>query len=420
MRILFFTENFPPETNAAATRVYERALYWVNWGHGVTVITTAPNFPHGKVFDGYKNRWYQVEQVSGIRVVRVKSFISANEGVVLRALDFLSFMCTGFLAGLGQPRPDVIAATSPQFFTAVGAWATSKCRRIPFVFELGDLWPAFIVAMGAMRPNLGLRLLEKLELCLYRQSARIAALTESFKENLVSRGINADKIHVVINGVETAKFYPRPPDEALKREFGVENCFIAGYIGTHGMAHGLSRVLDAAEMLRGERDVRFLFVGAGAERKSLIAEAKQRDLENVVFIAHQPKERIADIWSICDAALIYLKNLPVFETVIPSKMFEAMAMGIPLLFCGPRGEGTRILEREQAGIWVPPDNPTALVEAIRQLKENTDLRQLLGRNGHFAAPRYSREAQARAMLEVLELAAAKQPLPLGNAVLHSK
>jgi colanic acid biosynthesis glycosyl transferase WcaI len=416
MKILFFTENFPPETNAIANRVFERALYWVKWGHSVTVITATPHFPQGRVFDGYRNRWHHVEMMNGIRVVRVKTFISANEGVVLRTLDFLSFMCTGFLAGLWQERPDVVAATSPQFFNAVAGWAVSRCRRIPFVFEIGDLWPAFIVAVGAMRPNLALRLLEKLELYLYRQSSRIAALTQAFKDNLISRGIDAGKIHVVINGVEISKFCPLPREETLKREFGVGDCFVAGYIGTHGVAQDLTRVLDAAEMIPEDSDVRFLFVGAGAEREMLIADAKRRHLENVLFAPNQPRERMASIWSICDVALIYLKDIPAMETVIPSKIFEAMAMGIPMLFCAPRGEGTRIVEQAQAGIWVSPKSPMALVEAIRHLKENPGIREQLGQNGRAAAPRYSRETQAREMLRVLELAVAKEPLPSRKAV----
>lgn len=419
MKILFFTENFPPETNAIASRVFERALYWVKWGHSVTVITTTPNFPHGKVFAGYRNRWYQTEMMNGIRVVRVKTFISANEGVILRTLDFLSFMCTGFLAGLWQERPDVVAATSPQFFTAVAGWAVSRWRRVPFVLEIGDLWPAFIVAVGAMRPNLGLRLLEKLELYLYRQSSRIAVLTQAYKSNLVSRGIDAEKIHVVLNGVEISKFSPSVRDQALKHEFGLENCFVAGYIGTHGVSHGLIRVLDAAESMRGDADVRFLMVGAGAEREMLVAEAKRRELENVVFVPHQPRERMASIWSICDVALIYLKDIPAFETVIPSKIFEAMAMGIPILFCGPHGEGPRIVEQEQAGIWVSPKTTDAAVEALRHLKKNPEVRERLGQNGRAAAPRYSRETQAREMLRVLELAAGGKPtktVPSGTAI----
>ncbi len=150
MRILFFTENFPPETNAAATRVFERAVYWVRWGHEVTIITCAPNFPHGRVFDGYRNAWYQVEEMSGIRVVRVKTFIAANQGVIRRSLDFLSFLLTGFAAGLFQPKPDVVASTSPQFFAAVAGWAVGLCRHRPCVLERGDLLPNSNSAVGAM------------------------------------------------------------------------------------------------------------------------------------------------------------------------------------------------------------------------------------------------------------------------------
>ena len=174
MHILFLTENFPPETNAAATRVYERACWWIKWGHKVTVITCHPNFPHGRIFPGHDNRWRKVEPMDGIRVVRVKTFVTRNRGVVRRTLDFLSFMVSGFAAGLFEKKPDAVAATSPQFFAAVAGWALGAARGIPFVFELGDLWPASITAVGAMRPSLGLRLVEKLELFLYRRSAAVA------------------------------------------------------------------------------------------------------------------------------------------------------------------------------------------------------------------------------------------------------
>lgn len=176
MHILFLTENFPPERNAAATRVYERACYWVKWGHEVTVLTCAPNFPEGRVFPGYRNKWYQVEMVDGIRVVRLKTFITANEGIVLRTLDFLSFMGGAMVAGLFQKSPDVVISTSPQFFAAVGGWGLAGLRGKPFIFELGDLWPASIAAVGAMEQNEFLRWMERLELFLYRRSAAVIAL----------------------------------------------------------------------------------------------------------------------------------------------------------------------------------------------------------------------------------------------------
>src|SRR6266478_6921116 len=182
MHILFFSENFVPETNAAATRVYERAVYWVRWGHQVTVITTAPNFPEGRLFSGYRNQWYGRELIDGINVVRVKTFIAANDGVVLRTLDFVSFMVSAAIVGLFQPRPDVVIATSPQFFTAIAGWVLATARRLPFIFELGAIRAGWIIG-----------LLEHIELFLYRRVATVIALTHAFKENLVARGIAAGK-----------------------------------------------------------------------------------------------------------------------------------------------------------------------------------------------------------------------------------
>ncbi len=402
MHILFLTENFPPEMNAAASRVYERACYWIRWGHQVTVITCAPNFPEGKLFSGYRNRWYQTEERDGIRVVRVKTYIACNRGFLKRTLDFLSFMVTGSTAALFQRRPDVVVATSPQFFSAVAGWWVGLMRGRPFVFELGDLWPASIIALGAMQPSPFLQLMEKFELFLYRRSAAVVALTRSFKEDLSRRRIEADKIAVVINGVDLPRYQPQPRDVDLAREWGLDGRFVVGYIGTHGMAHGLENVLDAAERMQDQDLVRFMLVGTGAAREALVDDAHKRKLSNVVFIPPQPKERMPAFWSLCDVALIHLRNIPVFETVIPSKMFEAMGMGLPLLIASPKGEASRILQREEAGLWVPGQDPDALAGAVRSLQKDRAGYDRCRANAQAAAPRYSRERQARDMLAVLE------------------
>jgi glycosyltransferase involved in cell wall biosynthesis len=401
VHIVFLTENFPPEVNAAATRVFERATYWQRWGHQVTVVTCAPNFPSGRVFEGYRNRWCQIEEIAGMRVVRVKTYIAPNEGVVLRSLDFLSFLVTGFWAGVFQRRPDIVVATSPQFFAAVAGWAVGLARRRPFIFELGDLWPNSIVAVGAMRPGLVLRLLERLELFLYRRSAAVVALTESFKRNLVGRGIPADKIAVVINGVDLPRYSPRPRDAEFAERWGLTGKFVVGYVGTLGMAHGLTNVLDAAQSL-GDADIRFLLVGPGAERELLINEVARRGLRNVVIAPPQPKDTMPRIWSLCDVALIHLKDSPAFAEVIPSKMFEAMAMGLPLLLVAPRGEASRIVEREQAGLVVPAADPAAFAEAVKTLARDEAGRRGLAQNALQAAGRYSRERQAVDMMKVLD------------------
>ena len=408
MNILFLSENFPPETNAAATRVYERACYWIKWGHRVTVVTQAPNFPAGRLYRGYDNRWRRVEDFEGIRVVRVKTFIAPNRGVVCRTLDFLSFLLTGVPAGLREPRPDVVAATSPQFFAAVAGWLLAALRRRPFVFELGDLWPASIAAVGAMRENALLGLVEKLELFLYRRAEAVAALTQSFKQNLVRRGVPAGKIAVVRNGVDVWRYGPGPRDQALAAEWGLAGKFVVGYVGTHGMAHGLVNVLDAAERLKGDDGIRFLLVGAGAERDRLIAEAKRRNLTNVVFMPAQPKETMPRVWRLCDAALVHLKADPLFAGVIPSKMFEAMASGVPILLAAPEGEASRILTGTGAGIAAAAGDSRALADAVLGLAADADARRTFAERGLAAAPRFDRERQAGDMLAVLELAAARR------------
>jgi colanic acid biosynthesis glycosyl transferase WcaI len=358
MHILFLTDNFPPEGNAIASRVYERACYWVEAGHQVTVITSAPNFPEGKVYAGYKNKFYQTEIMNGIRVVRVKTFIAKNKGFLLRTLDFISYVLPALLAGLAQQKPDVIAATTPQLFVGLTGVLLKIFRRVPFVLEVADIWPASIVSVGAMKKNLLIRSLEKLELFLYRSATAIVVLTAAFKVNLTSRGVPADKITVVINGVDLRKFSPSEKNHALARDTGITpDQFVVGYLGTHGMAHGLMNVLHTAERLT-DKKIFFLFVGAGAERDELITYANAKHLTNVKFLPAQPKSSMPQFWSICDAALIHLKNDPVFAEVIPSKIFEAMGMGLPIILAAPAGEASAIVIKEKAGLWVAPQHPS--------------------------------------------------------------
>lgn len=402
MRILFLSDNFPPEGNAPATRLYEHATRWVRAGHDVTVVTCAPNFPEGKLFPGYRNAWRQVETVDGIRVVRVKTYITANEGFLKRTLYYLSFMLMGFLLGMFERRPDVVVATSPQFFCAIGGWALSVVKRRPFVFELRDLWPASIVAVGAMKKSLTIRLLEKTELFLYRRAKAIVSVTQSFREDLVARGIDREKIHVVINGVDLDRYEPQARDAALAEEFGLAGKFVAGYMGTHGMAHALPKVLEAAERLRDRADIAFFFAGSGAERAHVEQIVAERGLSNVRLIPRQPKERMPSLWSLCDLAIVPLRDTPVFATVIPSKIFESMGMGVPILMSLPEGEATDIVRGTHSGVCVPPENPEAMAAEIERLADAPEEMAQLRTLARAAAPGFSRDVLAKSMLDVLQ------------------
>ena len=254
-----------------------------------------------------------------------------------------------------------------------------------------------------------MRLLEKLELFLYRRSAAVAALTYAFKRNLVSRGIDAAKIRVVRNGVDASRYGVRPRNATLAAEYGLQDKFVVGYVGTHGMAHALDRVVEAADLLKGDDDIRILFAGAGAARDGLIEQAGRLGLSNIVFLPMQPKEHVPDIWSLCDAALVHLKDDPTFTEVIPSKIFEAMGMGLPILISAPEGEATEIVAAEYAGIVLPPEDPPALAAAVRSLRDDHAGRKKYAENSLAAAPRYSREKQADEMIRVFAAAIGGQP-----------
>ncbi|MGE0315557.1 MAG: glycosyltransferase family 4 protein [Lautropia sp.] len=401
MNILFLTDNFVPERNAPATRTYEHAVQWVRDGHSVTVVTTAPNFPEGKVFAGYANAWWHVEDIDGIRVVRVKTYISANEGFLRRSFDYASFFIAGSIAALCLPRPDVLVATSPQFFCAMAGWFVSRLRRLPWVFEVRDLWPASIVAVGAMKPGFAIRVLEWLELRMYRSARLVVSVTRAFKADLVARGVPADKIQVVLNGVDQTRFSPRPPDPELLEALDLRGRFVVGYLGTMGMAHALDKVLDAAALLKHRTDIAFLIAGSGARRGELEARVAAEALSNVRFLAPQAKERMPQLWSLHDLALIPLQRHPLFKTVIPSKMFEAMGMGVPVLMSLPEGEATSMVRETDAGVCVPPEDPRALADAVLALVADPARMTALRTAALAAAPRFCRQENARAMVEYL-------------------
>lgn len=411
MHILFLSDNFPPEVNAPASRTFEHCREWVKAGHKVTVITGAPNFPKGRVFDGYRNRLWQREEMAGIKVIRVWTYITRNEGFARRTLDYLSYMVAGFLAALFVRRVDVIVGTSPQFFTACAAYATSVVKRRPWVFELRDIWPESIRAVGAMKGGRALDLLEKLELFLYRKATAVVSVTHAFKQNLMSRGIYGDKIHVVTNGVDTGRFGPLPKDRELECELELQEKFVAGYIGTHGLAHGLDTLIDAALLLRSSprgEHVRIMMLGDGAQRAQLEARAIREGLTNIFFLDSVPKDQVTRYWSLLDVSIIHLKKSELFKIVIPSKLFECMGMGIPVLH-GVEGESADIVIRHEIGLTFEPENAQALVDGLHLLVEERALRERLVGNGPAAARIYDREVLADGMLKILAQCARREP-----------
>ncbi len=247
------------------------------------------------------------------------------------------------------------------------------------------------------------RILERLELYLYRKSRRVIAFTPSFVTDMTSRGVPEEKIDLVINGANLELFQPCDRDEALAAGLGLTDRFVIGYLGTIGLPHGLENVIHCAKLLK-DLPVTFLFVGEGAAKQGLVELVARDSLENILFVGRQQKEDMPKYWSLCNAALIHLRDDSVFKTVIPSKIFESMAMAMPIVYVGPGGDGSAIVAQHEAGIVVPPADPEAFASAVRRLFDDREATARYSSNSLDAAPEYSREIQARKTLEVLEKA----------------
>lgn len=396
MKILFLSDNYPPEVNAPATRTHEHCRRWVNAGHDVTVVTCAPNFPTGEVFAGYQNRLYQAEVLDGVHVVRVWSYMTENAGFVRRIADYVSYAVTATMSGLFRDF-DVLVATSPQFFTAVAGSVVAGVRGRPWVFELRDFWPESIVATGAMRRGVAIRALEAVEVALYRSADLVVPVTESFKRQLVDRGIDESKIRVVTNGIVAAE-YSLPPveDTAASRD----RPFRVGYLGTHGLAHGLDLVLRAARLVQ-PAEVEFVLIGDGAEKRELELEAARLELPHVVFRDPIPRDGVPEALASFDACLVPLRDTETFRAVIPSKIFEAAAARRPILL-GVRGEAQQIVDEHDAGLTFAPEDESELVDRIQRLRSDRDLYERLQAGADRLASAFDRDTLAQRMLTHLE------------------
>jgi glycosyltransferase involved in cell wall biosynthesis len=415
MHILFVSNYFPPEVNAPATRLYEHARQWVQDGHTVDVLTSVPNFPEGEVYEGYENTLTR-ETRDGIRVTRVPMYVSANEGTVKRTLSYLSYMASAIWYARTVPAPDVVVATSPQFFAACAGYVIARQKKAPFVLEIRDLWPESIVAVGAMERNVIIRSFERLERVLYEKADRIVVVTDAFKRAIEEKGIAGSKIDVIKNGVDLSQ-WEQPLDQgrlaALRAKHGLDGKFVASYIGTIGMAHRADVLLEAAELCD-DPDVVFMVVGAGAQREALEKRHAELQSPNVRLVDKVPKETVPYLLALSEVSVVHLKQSPLFKTVIPSKMFEAMATRTPIVL-GVEGEAKAIVEDGHAGIPITPEAPRELLNAVLQLKHDPDAHARMGQNAHnYVHQNFDRQNLARdytALLRQVVGADTQAPIP---------
>jgi glycosyltransferase involved in cell wall biosynthesis len=415
VKILYVSQYFPPEMGAPAARAAEQAHHWSEAGHEVSVLTGFPNHPTGVVPPEWRTRLRRLtyqERVGRVNVFRTWLWPLPNRKSHERMRNYSSFCLSAALRGLTLPRPDVIIATSPQLLVGLAGWWIAFSRQIPFVFEVRDLWPESLAAVGVgSEDSLLLHALAAIARFLYEHADRIVVVTPAFKDRLIEDWrVPAEKISIVENGVEADVFAPAAANVTLelRKQLNAESRFLVSYIGTMGNAHGLETLLDSASQLQHQNpDVLFLLLGEGAEKDRIRSLAQSRGLANVQFLDQQPREKIPAFISASDACLVLLKKTDVFKTVIPTKMLEFMSCARPVIL-GVDGQARQILEDAAAGIVIEPESSDALVAAIEQLSANRELGRALGQKGReYIVKNFSRAGTAEKYLNLLNTIVSK-------------
>jgi colanic acid biosynthesis glycosyl transferase WcaI len=408
VNLLYISQYFPPEMGAPAARASELARHWADAGHQVSILTGFPNHPTGVVPAEWRSRLRRLmyhQKIGQVDVYRTWLWPLPNRKAHERMRNYASFCVSAALRGMTIPRPDVIIASSPQLLVGLAGWWLAFTRQIPFVFEVRDLWPESLGAVGvAGERSLLHHALARIAGFLYRRADRIVVVTSAFKDYLIHHWrVPALKIDIVENGVETDLFAPDSVAAAGRRkELNAESRFLVSYIGTLGMAHGLETLLDAAATLQSKAPhVLFLLVGEGSEKERIKSLAQSRGLANVRFLDQQPREKIPSFISASDLCLVLLKKTDVFKTVIPTKMLEYLSCARPVIL-GVEGQARQILEDAGAGLAIEPENAAAIAAAIIQLDHNRELAKTLGEQGRsYILQNFSRVSTAEKYITVM-------------------
>jgi glycosyltransferase involved in cell wall biosynthesis len=403
MRIIIVTHYFPPETGAPQARLSALAAAWAADGDDVTVLTGMPNHPTGVVLPEYRGAIRRQERRDGYRVVRTWLYATPNEGVVRKTVCHLSFMITSVLLGERASGPaDVVVVSSPTFFAIGAGWLLARLKRARLVVEVRDLWPAIFTELGVLTSRPVIRMLERLELAAYAAADTVIVVSDGFRANLIERGVPASKVHTIRNGVRLSEFDPGARSDAqLRARLGADpgDCLVL-YAGTHGISQGLTSVAEAASRLTSET-IRFAFVGEGADKQRVQDRVTELGLHNVTLHPGVSHEEIPALLAAADICLVPLRDVPLFSSFIPSKMYEYLAAGRAVVGA-VAGEAAQIL-REAGALVVPPADSGALAEAIRMLAADPQRRQAMGWQGRCYVEKYfDRDTLARQYRKLLD------------------
>ena len=403
MKILIITQYFPPEVAAGANRAYEHAKRWVNLGSEVTVVTCFPNYPTGTIPEKYKGLKFFEEEIDGIRVIRTFTYATPNKGFFRRILAYFSFMFSSVIQSYNKiGKQDVIIASSPPYTIGISGMVLGKLKKIPFVFEVRDLWPESIIQLGQVKNKLIISILEHIELMMYRNAKLIIGISDPFVDFISSKGIDKEKIKIIKNGVNIELFNLKELDIQLKESLCLNDKFVVSYFGTFGLAQGIESIVRTAKILSNEPKIHFLLIGDGADRDKVLALKDELKLDNVSILKPIPKEELVSYYSISDLMLMPLRNLALFNSALPSKMFEIMAMKKPIVHTVD-GEARKLLENEGVGRYVEAENPEKLAEAILTITKDSKWLSSAAENGrNLVMNKFNRDFLASEYLEILK------------------
>lgn len=401
LRVTFLTHYFPPEVGAPQARLYELAVRLTEAGHSVTVVTGFPNYPTGVIPPGYRGKRFMEEQMDGVRVLRTWVFATQNRGFFKRILNHVSFSLSSLAALRRLGRTDVIFVESPPLLIGLATLVFSRVKRAPFIFNVSDIWPQSAVELGMLRNPIAIRLAEMLERHLYRRAARVTVPTPGMLAGLVARGVPRDKVFFLSNGVDTAIYQPQAPDRELARRLGLDGHKVFLYAGTHGLAQGLDVILEAAKLSQ-DPDVLYVLAGEGADKDALVAKANAQRIGNVRFLPNQPKSLMPALLSVAYASIIPLKRLELFKSALPSKMFESMAVGQPIVIA-VWGEAAGVVEAAGCGVVAEPEDARSVQRAVETLAADPSLARRMGEQGRkYAVQHFDRKTIAAGLASLLQ------------------
>lgn len=402
MKILFLTQYCPPEVGAPQNRIFELAKQLKKFGHTVTILTAMPNYPKGEIFEGYRGKKLVKEEMDGIQIVRTAIYATKEKTFYKRMKNYLSFTFSSLFTGtkaIGDQ--DVIITESPPLFLGWSGYRLAKKKKAKFIFNISDLWPESAIKLGVLHNKLFIKMSVWLEEFCYRKADAITCQTVGIVDNIVSRGFDKNKVHLITNGVDLDFFKPEKRDESFRKELNINDKFSVCYAGILGLAQGLEVIVKAADILKDNEHIQFVMVGDGPEKQKLIKMSEDLNLKNILFLPVQEKKNMPRIVASMDATIIPLKKLDIFKGALPSKMFECLASQLPIILA-VEGEAEKLINDANAGITVEPENAGAIADAVLKLYNDIELRKNLGINGRkYADKFYSREAIAKKLENIL-------------------